>query len=129
MLLVKTHLKESNIPKAGIGCFASEFIPKGKMMWLFNPEIDRRITQEKLNTFTEMEQDFLRMYCYMHKGDYYLCADNGRFFNHSETQNTYESADEQATFALVDISLGDEILSDYSNFGDTPKDRIFNNIL
>jgi hypothetical protein len=129
MLLVKTHLKESTIPEAGVGCFASEFIRKGTKIWLFNPDIDRRITQEQFKKFSKMEQEFLSMYCYMHQGDYYLCADNGRFFNHSTNPNTYESPDEQATFAMIDINIGDEILSDYAAFGDTAEDRMFNTIL
>jgi SET domain-containing protein len=126
MLLFKTYIKESAIPNAGMGCFAAEFIPKGSMLWFFNSEIDRLITPAQFATFTELEKDFLSMYCYMQRGDYYLCVDNGRFFNHSAAPNTFESPSEQATFAAVDIQVGDEITSDYAKFGDTPDDMRFN---
>ena len=40
MLLVKTKLENSQIPNAGLGCFAVEFIPKGTKIWEFNSDFD-----------------------------------------------------------------------------------------
>jgi len=126
MLLVKTSLRMSTIPEAGIGCFAAEKIPQGYKIWQFNPYIDRVFTQDEFDSFDSLQQEFLKIYCYMHDARYYLCVDNSRFFNHSSDPNTYESITQQATYAARDIESGEEILSNYSDFGVTDQDRIFN---
>lgn len=128
MLLIKTYLKKSNISNAGIGCFADEFIPKDTLIWKFNPNIDRKFTQEEFDKFNNLEKEFLKIYCYKNNEEYYLCVDNGRFFNHSENSNTYEGLD-QSTYALKDIHKDEEIVSNYIDFGITPNDTLFNTML
>ena len=56
MMTVKTYIKESLIPGAGLGCFAAEFIPKDTLIWRFNPHIDRKLSKDKVNTFLDIEQ-------------------------------------------------------------------------
>lgn len=127
MLLVKTILKTSTIPSAGIGCFADEFIPKDTIIWKLNPEIDRVFTQEQLDALESLERLFVITYAFRQGGLYYLCVDNGRFFNHTdEFASTYESRTEQITYAARDIQQGEEILSDYNTFGDNEADHQFN---
>ena len=63
-LLVKTYLKESSIPNAGIGCFAAQFIPKGTKIWQFSSLIDRIYTEEEFNSAGNLEKEFLTRYCY-----------------------------------------------------------------
>ena len=122
MMLVKTHLKESTIPGAGLGCFASQFIPKNSLIWLFESSLDRRITEDAFQMFSTIDKEFVSKYAYKHNGTYYLCVDNGRFINHSETPNTFEHKEIQATLASRDIQEGEEILSDYTQFGLTEED-------
>jgi len=121
-LLVKTFLKESSIPDAGIGCFAAEFIAKGTKIWQFNPKLDRIFNEEEFNSFKGLEKDFLKRYCYKNRGKFILCTDNARFFNHSFECNTLDIGDAEDetlnhTYALIDIKEGEEILSDYRSFG------------
>ena len=127
MLLVKTYIKESSIPGAGMGCFANEFIPKGTKIWELKSDLDRIITQNEFNSYTELEKEFVLIYSYIYNGTYHLCIDNARFFNHSSTDfNTLDPTDELATYAKRDIQKDEEILSDYRNFGITEKDKQFN---
>lgn len=126
MLKIKTYIAPSTIPGAGMGCFADEDIPRGKQIWVFNPLIDRLYTVENLELFSELERQFVETYAYKHNGLYFLCVDNGRFFNHSEDPNTYDPNYEYATYASKDIKKGEEILSNYSTFGVTLDDLHFN---
>ena len=127
MLLVKTYIKESSIPNAGMGCFANEFIPKGTKIWELKPNLDRIITQEEFDTYTELEKEFILIYSYMYEGTYHLCIDNARFFNHSsKNHKTLDPTDELVTYAKRDIEKHEEILSDYRNFGITEDDKKFN---
>jgi SET domain-containing protein len=128
MLLVKTFLKESTIVGAGIGCFANEFISAGTQIWKFNPYIDRLIQPIELKNFSILENEFIKTYSFMHNGFFYLCADNARFFNHSiDKYNTLDPVeDKHATYAKIDINIGEEIISNYGNFGITEEDKKFN---
>lgn len=126
MLLIKTQLKSSNIPNAGLGCFAVEFIPKGTKIWEFDSDFDRVYSAEQLQNLSLLELEFLKKYSYKNNGLYYLCVDNGRFINHSETPNTFEDNTIQATYASVDIQPGEEILSDYRKFGVNTTDLLHN---
>ena len=127
-MIIKTYLKESTIPGAGLGCFAAEFIPKDALIWIFNPGLDRDLSEYQLLGFTKIEQEFVKSYAYKHNGYYYLCVDNGRFINHADSPNTYESKRMQATFALKDIQKDEEILSNYTEFGVTPEDLKHNKL-
>lgn len=126
MMLVPTYLALSKIPGAGTGCFSQDFIPRGTKIWEFNSLIDRIFSKEEVETFSPMEKEFVYKYSYMFAGKLFLCVDNARFFNHSKTPNTWESKDSQATYSLVDIYPGEEIVSDYFNFGVTEEDHAFN---
>lgn len=133
MLKVKTKLSESKIEGAGIGLFAAEFIPKGTIIWEYTPEIDRVYTESEFEKYTGLEKEFLEKYCFKYLGNYYLCVDNSRFFNHSDTPNCY-SADFNEnslgyTKSLVDIQEGEELTDDYLGFGFTEEDKKFNTII
>ena len=129
MLKVKTYLDKSTIPDAGIGCFAAEDIKKGDLIWELNPLIDRIYTDKNLESMSPMEIQFIKTYAYCHHDLYFLCVDNGRFFNHSDTPNTLDPSDVYCTYAKRDIKAGEEILSDYKTFGITDSDKSFNSIL
>jgi SET domain-containing protein len=130
MLKVKTKLSESKIEGAGIGLFAAEFIPKGTVIWEFTPYIDRVYSESEFQSHTGLEKEFLEKYCYRYLGNYYLCVDNSRFFNHSDQPNCYSFDFNEynlgCTKALVDIQEGEELTDDYSSFGFTEEDKIFN---
>jgi len=126
-LLVKTFLNVSSLPNAGIGCFAAEFIAQGTKIWELNTAVDRIYTQQDFDRLSELEQKFVETYAYKHHDLYFLCVDNARFFNHSSTDfNTLDPDTEYVTYAARDIQPGEEILSNYINFGTTDSDKLFN---
>lgn len=123
MLIVKTYLDKS--PINGIGLFAGEFIPKGTKIWIFAPKLDlafKRVEVKNKNIF-----DFLNKYCFKHNGHYILCTDDGRFINHSDTPNTDDKTFPY-TIAAKDIEQGEEITSNYNDFGRTEEDKKFNKV-
>jgi len=119
MLLVKTSVRPS--PLNGMGLFAEEFIPKGTIIWEFNPLVDKILTERELRTLPEVAQDAYRHYSHFSKktGGHTLSFDNDRFINHAEEPNT-EDIDtgnaELATVAACDIQKGEEITCNYYAF-------------
>lgn len=118
MLKVKTILKESTIPNAGLGLFAAEFIPQGTIIWELNPLIDVIIQTKDLPQLSELEKSYIDKYGYREGGEIILCADDGRFINHSFQPNMYDFVNETGsyTIALRDIQEGEELTSNYQNF-------------
>lgn len=124
MLLIKTEIKESIIPGAGMGCFVTEFVSAGTKIWEFKHNLDRLISKKEFDSLPELEKKFVTTYAYLYKDEFHLCIDNARFFNHSsDNYNTLDPEDELATYAKTDLNPGDEILSNYYNFGATPEDK------
>ncbi len=126
MLTVKTSLRPSTIPGAGIGLFAEEFIPKGALIWEFRQGLDLKLSQKEYSGFNDLDTDFLYKYSYKCNGEYILCVDNGRFINHSDNANTDDSGSSLVTTANRDIHPGEEITSNYNDFGRTEEDLEFN---
>jgi len=128
MMLVRTTLSQS--PIAGIGLFAAEFIPKGTVVWEFNPLVDLVLTQEEVETLSPTAREQFYNYAYFDDAyqKYVLCGDDARFFNHSDDPNCTHPIDEQGpdiTIAARDIDIGEEITCDYYEFyGD--KNRLHN---
>lgn len=119
MLKVKTHIKESAI--SGFGLFASEFIPKGTLIWQLNHVVDKIIYPKDLLLLDDLELKFIDTYAYKEGDKLILCSDNGKYINHSSTPNTLDTIDPilgSITVALVDINEGEEIVSNYESFDD-----------
>ena len=115
MLVVKTFLKETT--NKGIGLFAGEFIPKGKIIWVLEPFFIVDFKNELINTFPELVKEFLEKYTWTKDGEtYHLAIDNERFVNHSETPNVGENKVDESMVALRDIQEGEEILYNYRDF-------------
>jgi uncharacterized protein len=119
MLLVKTRLSPSTI--SGIGLHADEFIPKGTIIWEFSPGIDLKFTPYQHNLLKKF-RNFEAFDRYFYKSIisdcFILCADDGRFINHSNHPNTIDTPEreEGLTIALRDIQRGEEITSNYASF-------------
>ena len=124
MLLVKTRIGTS--PIAGIGLFADEFIPKGTPIWRFKKGFDIRVDQAYVDALPGPAKAFFATYAYQNQETlrYVLCADNARFFNHSDTPNTtcVEDPEDEDTMdiALRDIAPGEELTVDYREFDTDP---------
>lgn len=124
MLLVKTKIGPSKI--AGIGLFADQFIPKGTHIWRFVKDFDIRVDQDYPSRLPEVAKDYFMRYAYQNPETmkYVLCSDDARFFNHSDTPNTYcaEDPDDEDTMniAAQDINIGEELTIDYREFDTDP---------
>ncbi len=122
MLLVKTRVRDAyrGDVHIGLGLFADQFIPKGTVIWRFNPVIDKVIPVGELEGLTEIERQFIDTYTYREGDTLVLCSDDAKYVNHSRTPNTdnYENEMGSVTVARVDINIGEEITSDYRDFDD-----------
>ena len=108
MLKVQVELKES--PGKGLGIFAKELIPKGKRIWK-EDNVDMKFHEDALAELTPQEEKFLEKYAFLENGLWVLCADEGKYMNHSDTPNTYDNI--AGTWALEDIQPGEEITCNY----------------
>lgn len=125
MILVKTRLDKSAIH--GIGIFAVASIPKGTLIWVFNPEFDLVLAPDQVELLPEAAREQFLNYAYLSKktGRYVLCTDDARFFNHDASPNVTckipdnaDSDEALVCFAARDISVGEELTCNYSEFDD-----------
>ncbi len=118
MLRVKTRLGPSAIH--GTGLFSEENLPAGTVVWRLDPAVDLRLTRAQFESLTGPGGEQVRKYCYkdLVLGEYILCGDDARFFNHSDEPNCLDYPDEDGgtTVAARDIRAGEELTSDYAAF-------------
>lgn len=127
MLLVKTRIGPSAIE--GVGLFANEFIAKGTTVWQFTSGFDLYLTAEDIQRLPAAAQAQMLKYCYRDKetGRYVLCADDARFFNHSDHPNTVDMpGPEGSTVAIRDIRTGEELTCDYRTFDAEFREKLRN---
>ena len=129
MLKVKTYLDASSVH--GIGIFAGEDIPKGSVIWEFNPYVDLVYTPEQWCSLGAniSIQSFaaLKRYSYKEKGNYYVCLDNAQFMNHSAVDfNVGDNREGNNMLARRDIRMGEELLCNYFQYSDSDDEhRVF----
>lgn len=120
MLLVKTRIGPSKI--AGIGLFAGQLIPKGRMIWKFQPGFDQEISKRKLVQLSAAAKGQFLNYAYLlpNRDTYILCFDDARFFNHSDNPNVLDAEvpneKDWVVIAAKNIAKGDELTCDYRVF-------------
>lgn len=109
MMQIAVELKES--PGKGLGIFAKEFIPKGRITWRMTL-IDMLISPETYKSLSLKEQEFLDTYSYTTQDNIIvLPGDHDRFTNHSENPTTGPNGNDMV--ALRDIEIGEEITCNY----------------
>src|ERR1039458_2666751 len=125
MLTVRTEVKASSIPNAGLGLFAAEFIPAGKRICTFVEGFDRAYTEGEIVNLPKEAQLYLYSYLWVSSltGLYCVSMDNARYINHANPANSGFQASgslstriEQDNFALRDIQIGEEITANYLEF-------------
>jgi len=114
MLLVKTRLDKSSIH--GIGLFADQFIPKGTMVWRFEPGFDRLVPKREMEHLPGVAQDYLRTYASQEYEMYLIDGDNSRFTNHSDLPNLSTVGGLAPMIAACDIRAGEELTCNYLEF-------------
>jgi len=100
MNLIKTFIKQSDIE--GIGLFAAEFIPQGKLMWEIGG-LDIIISEEDFKELdlTDEQTKYIKRYIYFNNGYWIYCGDDAKFTKHSTDPNTRFGFTEQV--AIRDI--------------------------
>lgn len=123
MFTFKTHIAQSTIH--GMGCFASEFIPKGAIIWKFEENFDVKISESQLDEFPQIAKEFILFYGYLstEEGGYILCTDNAKYTNHSDNPNM-KMIDVINSIATRDIQVGEEITEDYYVFDEKAKEKL-----
>ena len=121
MLMVKASAKQS--PIEGLGLFANEDIPKGTVIWKYNPRFDISFTPEEVESMSAAEKKLIDTYAFLspQQGKYIYSIDDSRFTNHSSihaNESVLPSPGdvESSTVANRDIKAGEEILSNYRLF-------------
>ncbi len=133
MLMVKTKVKESTIPGAGLGLFADEFIKKGTVTWRFCPGFDQISYEDDLLRMSETARIQFLKYSYksLDDGHYVSCGDDDRFINHSENPNIIEGENEENSepfsIAARDIRPGEEMLCNYFDYDANAEMKLSNN--
>lgn len=116
MLLVDVYLDKS--PIQGIGVYAKYPIPKGTLVWRLDPRFDRLIETSVYESQTGPVKDYLDRYAYPDRRDRNFIvfeADDARYMNHDDAPNCDVSSPEES-YALRDISAGEELTCDYNHF-------------
>ncbi len=115
MFVVRVYLAPS--PIHGVGCFASEPIRKGELVWQFDARIDQRIPRSEYPNFPPAVQEFLQRLTYIEVVDgveyMVLCADHSKYVNHADEPNLVESEDGLREHAAWDIAAGEELTCNY----------------
>jgi hypothetical protein len=117
MLMVRTYLSLAG--SKGIGLFAGEPISAGHIWWKGDPTFDRIMSKEIVDSLPAITREFLGTYATANTdGSWYVCVDNARFVNHSDTPNTapkdHVGPDGVGDWvASRNIDAGEEITSDY----------------
>jgi len=114
MFTIKTRLDKSEIH--GMGCISEEFIPKGSVVWRFEPGFDVIISEAEFRKLSEKAKLWISHFGYLNKkeGGYVLCMDDAKYTNHSETPNVDGSG--EVSIAIRDIQIGEEITENYFVF-------------
>ena len=121
MLTIKTEAKPSTIH--GLGCFTTQAISKGQVIWEFHDQVDRRYTLEELARLPPVIIEHFRTYAWLNPADggALFSGDHSKFFNHSSRPNTTMTPDGYRCIANRDIAAGEELTSDYAELPGIPE--------
>lgn len=96
----------------GYGVFATEFIPKGTIVWILD-DLDQQLDGDYVQSLDPHRREYVKKYAYRdNQGHYVLCWDLGRFVNHSSNANCVGTAYD-FDLAARDIYPGEELTCDY----------------
>ncbi|PIP58407.1 MAG: SET domain-containing protein-lysine N-methyltransferase [Candidatus Vogelbacteria bacterium CG22_combo_CG10-13_8_21_14_all_37_9] len=121
MLVIKASAKPSLIN--GIGLFADEKIPKGTLIWKYDPRFDISFSKEEYEQMPLLQKELIKYYAYLSKkqNKYIYSIDDSRFTNHSSINPNEDCIFlpddiESSGVANRDIEIGEEILVNYKLF-------------
>ncbi len=97
----------------GWGVFATEFIPKGTIVWVLDA-LDQSFTRKEFAAFPAPYRPVVEKYCYLDgRGMWVLCWDHARMVNHSCEPALLPSGWLDFEVAVRDLKPGDAITDDY----------------
>lgn len=110
-------------PIHGLGCFTTQALQSGQLVWEFNPKVDRCYRREALATLPPALIAYLRTYAWVNPADgsILFSPDDSKFFNHSAHHNTSMTPDGYGCLANRDIAAGEELTSNYDELPDVPE--------
>lgn len=118
MLHIKYKLDRSG--SHGIGLFAAEDIPKGKLIYTASPILDVNIIQEQFDSLSDSEKEEVRYWGFYIPEEkiWHVDFDVSRFINHSFEPTVTQDADHTDAYlvAMRDIRLGEELTQNYLEF-------------
>ncbi|MCF7834698.1 SET domain-containing protein [Candidatus Gracilibacteria bacterium] len=125
MFHIKIKLDKSNIHN--IGLFADQDISKGQIIYTINPTLNLSLTEKEFSELDENEKETIKHYGYFDKENMkrHLSFDDIRFCNHSIDSNI--TLIDNKIIAKKNISKGNELTQDYSEFEDLRKELIKKN--
>ena len=108
MLTTKVEVKVSNIH--GMGIFALANIPKGTVVWVFNPHADTRVEVDDASA-EQMHYGYVNP---ARPNELVVCSDNSKWWNFAHEANCGELFrptfhHEAPIVALRDIQVGEEL--------------------
>jgi uncharacterized protein len=119
MFRVPTYVSRSSIH--GYGVFAAARIPRGTVVWEFDPEADWALTEAEMSAFPARLREQMEAWTYLSEdGMYILCSDGAKFMNHSFEPNCDDEGPKY-TVAARDIEVGEELTCDYRAFDENSK--------
>ena len=116
MLLFRTEVKVATDPRMGLGLFAAEFIPKGSIVWEFVEGVDIKVSADRVEKMSEVQQEYFEKYAWVEDDYYYSSCDLTNFVNHSYQPNL--KIIDEVMISLRDIYPGEELFENYAEFDD-----------
>jgi SET domain-containing protein len=125
-----TEVRESTVPGAGLGLFATKLIPSGVVWWSATEVNCVCVTRKQYEILmashlenSAWSREFLnaiQMFGYINDDtdELVVAIDNSRFVNHSDTPNSLSNPEDPNNQAIAgrDIYPGEEILEDYRTY-------------
>ena len=128
MYVVKVRIAKSKID--GKGVFAIEKIPKGKIVWLYDPLQDLSVTQEEFTKLDKVEKARFYHSAYLSPwSGLWICPppdEAANYTNHSLQNNTtvkYDASISSEPYFIANhnIKIGEEITNNYYEFDEITK--------
>lgn len=127
-MTIETYLKE--VPGKGLGIFSTKHINASDIVYEDDDFMSKIFHNTWIKELPEIQQKFIKKYATYKKDTniWYLCLDDARFWNHSDTPNTTYIIDSKGNgymVAIHHIPPGTELTSNYREFCDECKDGYF----
>lgn len=119
MLKIKTYIKD--VEGKGVGLFSTESLPLGKVWHIDELEFDKEYSLDFVKENGLLDYFYHYATFNKEKNSFYLCSDNARFINHSDTPNTWYDKENGHCVTTKVIEAGEEITCDYRNICDDSK--------